>query len=116
MIDATTLTNQQIAEAAGWWVVRDHGFDEWYPPDYDANIRPGYHTDVPMYLESLDVALTLPLPTARYHWHLRGNRTGWTAEIWDGGWNETEAHAPTPAEAICRAWLAWQESQSHHKA
>lgn len=24
--------------------------------------------------------------------------------------------AATPAEAICKAWWAWQESQSHHKA
>lgn len=116
MSDTTLLTNRQIAERAGWWLVRDHGFDEWYPPDYDANINPGYHAYVPMYLESVDVALNLIPPDMP--WKLSYDRlygidlrTGYGVSIDDVQYTEFE---DTPALAICKAWWKWRDQQEDY--
>lgn len=72
---------------------------------------------VPDYLHSADVALTL-LPLVggeHFSWNLRNSGIDLTyvCEINDFV-RQWRGEASTPAEAICRAWWAWQESQSHH--
>lgn len=69
---------------------------------------------VPPYSRSVDAALALPIPQPitfflyRTDWVEDDER--WFAEIGDRP-NSISGFAPTAALAICRAWLAWRDTQ-----
>lgn len=114
------LTNRMIAERRGLtvyeagpqgypaYVGRMEFADEWIIVD-------GESREIPDYLHSTDLALTLPLDGG-YRFLLFGAAgDGWHCYIENevGAIDDRIAgqHADVPAEAVCAAWWAWSEAQ-----
>ena len=103
---------REVAEAIGWTSIHKSGMT---PPSSSGKRMwllhtPAYETDIAAAFWLVDeirqtheITISAPVPP-RKQWDVRG-------------WNDTTnderfiAHAPTAPEAICRAYLAWKQSQ-----
>lgn len=119
-----------IAELAGWEILNSEGKWNLYNPEriYWSFARAGVNSleeawnyfaehDYFRYPDSVDEALTLPLPSG-WTWAISREGDHYWGDIWKRrvyADDEPDFHyqAPGPAEAYCKAWLRYRlEEQS----